>query len=304
MSKAALVALDWGTSNARAALLASDGSVLEERNGHSGVGELGAIGFALRFDELTAGWPVLPAIACGMIGSRQGWREAAYLDCPLNFEGIATNLITVEHGDRSISIVPGLKLDDGWRYDVMRGEETQLAGFLTRHPDFSGTVIMPGTHSKCVSISAGKVTTFQTYMTGDLFAAISEHTILRHSVAGDHDADDGFANIARTIAGEDRPLEGRLFGLRAKALLAETDPVFLRQELSALLINSELWAAEQDGYTLDDRTVLIGAPGLTARYATVLKARHCIAEQMEGTALVWLALFDLAGKAGLMEQSS
>ncbi len=303
MSDAALIVLDWGTSNARAALLAADGSVLEERSGESGVGELGAIGFALRFDELTAGWPALPAIACGMIGSRQGWKEASYLECPLVIDDIAGELTKLEHEGHRIAIVPGLKLDDGWRYDVMRGEETQLAGFLADRPDFSGTVIMPGTHSKCVSVSAGKVTTFQTYMTGDLFAAISEHTILRHSVSAEEDSDDGFSRVAKAVVDEDRPLEGRLFGLRARALLAQSDPVLLRQELSALLINAELWAAAQDGYALDDNTVLIGSPELTARYAAVLKAKNCIAEQLDGTTLVWPALFDLAGKAGLMEHT-
>jgi len=304
MSDPVLIALDWGTSNARAALLAADGSVLEERRGESGVGELGAIGFALRFDEMTAGWPQVPAIACGMIGSRQGWHEAAYLDCPLNVADIAEKLTKFEHEGHRIAIVPGLKLDDGWRYDVMRGEETQLAGFLAQRPDYSGTVIMPGTHSKCVAVSGGKVATFQTYMTGDLFAAIGKHTILKHSVADAADTDEGFSHIAEAVAGEDRPLDGRLFGLRAKALLGESDPASLRQELSALLINSELWSAAQDGYRLDDKTVLIGAPPLIARYAALLKAKQIIAEQIEGTDLVWPALFDLATKADLMETST
>lgn len=301
MSGPRLIAMDWGTSNARAALLDADGSVLEEQSGHSGVGELGAIGFALRFGELTNDWPKLPAIACGMIGSRQGWREAEYLDCPLNVGDIAENLTVFEHEGEKVAIVPGLKLDDGWRYDVMRGEETQLAGFLAQCPDFSGTVIMPGTHSKCVAIRSGKVTTFQTYMTGDLFAAISDHTILRHTVSEAGDTDTGFASVAAAIAGEDRPIDGRLFGLRAKALLGGSDEASLRQELSALLIHSELRAAVDDGYVLDDHTVLIGAPPLTARYVALLKAQQIIAEQIEGTGLVWPALFDLAAKADLME---
>ena len=306
MSEPRLIALDWGTSNARAALLGGDGVVLDERRGESGVGELGAIGFALRFDELTTDWPKLPAIACGMIGSRQGWREAEYLDCPLNIGDLAENLTLFENEGQPVAIVPGLKLDDGWRYDVMRGEETQLAGFLARRPDYSGTVIMPGTHSKCVAVASGKVTTFQTYMTGDLFAAISNHTILRHTVSevDDTDTDTGFASFAAAVAEEDRPVDGRLFGLRAKALLGGCDKASLRQELSALLIYSELRAAADDGFALDDDTALVGAPPLTARYAALLKAQHIIAEQIDGTGLVWSALFDLATKAGLMETST
>lgn len=302
MTTPQLIAIDWGTSNARAALLDANGAILDENHAKSGVGELGAIGFALRFEELTNGWPILPAIACGMIGSRQGWREAKYLECPLLVDDIAKNLTIMDHQERRIAIVPGLKLDDGWRYDVMRGEETQLTGFLAKEPEFTGTVIMPGTHSKCVAVSSGRVTTFQTYMTGEIYSALAEHTILRHSISNSDNTTSGFAHAARTIVDEDRPIDGRLFGLRARALLGEADGASLRQELSALLIHSEICAAVDDGFKLDDSTVLIGDSELTVRYAKLLSFRQIIARQIDSDKLVWSALFDLATRANILTE--
>ncbi len=164
----ALIALDWGTTNVRAALLDTDGIALETRHGESGVGHLDADGFAARFADLTNEWPDLPAIACGMIGSRQGWREADYLPCPTGVADLAAHLMVVNQ----LHIVPGLKVDVDVQRDVMRGEETQIAGLLARMPGFNGTIVMPGTHSKWVNVKDGVVTGFRTYMTGDLFAAV------------------------------------------------------------------------------------------------------------------------------------
>ena len=146
--RGALITLDWGTTNVRAALLDKHGHVLEERRGESGVGKYDRAQFEQRFDQLTVGWPPVPAMAAGMVGSRQGWSEAAYLPCPASINDLVQGLHEIAHEGRRIIIVPGVKLDDGTRCDVMRGEESQLAGLLTQISDFSGTVLMPGTHSK------------------------------------------------------------------------------------------------------------------------------------------------------------
>ncbi len=301
MSNGVLIGLDWGTTNVRAALLDAHGNAIDERRGESGVGQFNQKDFERNFDALTQDWPQVPAIAAGMVGSRQGWVEAEYLSVPCDTEVLSNSLISFKYGERDITIVPGLKLENGARYDVMRGEETQLAGFLAAHENFTGTIIMPGTHSKWVTLKSGRIVDFQTYMTGEFFDAVSEHTILRHSVSDQTGPDSFFADKVKMLAANSGSIEGELFGLRARHLLEECDAGRLRQELSALLIMAELRAGQTDGFDLNQHVVLVGTETLTVFYETALKAMGCSTQNHRGTTLVWPALFDLAAKANLIE---
>ncbi len=299
-NSAALIAVDWGTTNVRVALLDVSGKVLDERRGESGVGHFSAQQFEQRFDELTADWPMVPAIAAGMIGSRQGWREADYIACPASLKNLADALHTFDYNGRSITIIPGIKLDDGKRFDVMRGEESQLTGFLAKHSDFTGCVIMPGTHSKWVTLENGTVSDFRTYMTGEIFEALSEHSILKHSVMADDGGDEYFSAKSAQIAEDKQSLEGELFGLRARHLLEGCATERLRQELSAALIMAELQAGIQDGFILANPVYLIGTENLTSFYEIALRALGYRPLSVRGTSLVWPALFHLAGNAGII----
>ena len=296
-----LIALDWGTTNVRAALLDNQGQLLDERRGESGVGSFSKEQFAGRFDELSAGWPVVPVIAAGMVGSRQGWQEADYLPCPASTDDLANALTTFDHSGRTISIIPGIKLDDGNRFDVMRGEESQLAGHLISEPEFTGIIVMPGTHSKWVHLDDGKIVSFRTYMTGEIFEAISDHTILRHSVTAPDGPNHYFSEKVTALVQNGGSIEGDIFGLRARHLLDNCDAGRLRQELSALLIMAELRAGQMDGFALGDEVILIGAEELTAFYETALSALGKKSRRIKGTTLVWPALFELARRAGLVE---
>ena len=301
MSDPALIALDWGTTNVRAALLDSHGAVLEERRGESGVGQFNTQQFEQQFETLTQGWPNISAIAAGMIGSKQGWVEAPYLDVPCNTNQLSQSLVSFQNNGRDVTIVPGLKLDNGARYDVMRGEETQLAGFLAHHKGFSGTVIMPGTHSKWVMLENEHIVDFRTYMTGEFFDAVSEHTILRHSVSDQSGPDSIFDQKVKELSETTGSIEGELFGLRARHLLEGCGEGRLRQELSALLIMAELRAGVLDGFALQQNVVVIGTDTLTVFYETALAALGHASKRFKGTTLVWPALLDLAVKAKLID---
>ncbi|MEL6750626.1 MAG: 2-dehydro-3-deoxygalactonokinase [Pseudomonadota bacterium] len=290
-----LIAFDWGTTNVRAALL-DEGKVVDERRGESGVGHLDAAGFNARFLELTADWPTTPAIACGMVGSRQGWREADYLPCPAATSDLANHLTVAG----PLSIVPGVKVDTEDHRDVMRGEEVQVAGLLAARHGFEGTVVLPGTHSKWVRIGGGRIIDFRTYITGDLFAALTSHTILRHSTGEDGPVDDGtFAAAAREAIAGSGSLAGKLFGLRAATLLSGRTGSTNRERLSGLLIGQEIEGAARDGFDVEEVTI-IGSGALTARYADALSAIGATCETIEGSGLVWPALHDIAFKAGLI----
>lgn len=262
MSAAArFVAVDWGTSSLRVWLMAADGAVLAESRSAEGMDTLARDGFAAvlraRLDALGPGLDTLPrpipVVLCGMVGARQGWREAPYAAVPASPAAIADAAVAVDADGLDARILPGLCRRDPARPDVMRGEETQLMGVVLDAPQASGLVAMPGTHSKWVTLQAGRVTDFTTVMTGELFALLSGQSILRHTIAGETgagEADAAFrAGLADGLAEPGR-LGARLFAIRAEELLFGTRGAAAADRLSGLLIGTEVaagLAAAADG---------------------------------------------------------
>ena len=300
---ASLIGFDWGTTNLRAALLDARGLVLEQRVAESGVGHLSAGGFAARFDEIVAGWPPVPALLAGMVGSAQGWLDAGYVDAPARTRDLAKALAGLEHRGRSVAVVPGVAMR-GERPDVMRGEETQIAGLLERRPHFAGTVVMPGTHSKWVRVANGRIVSFHTYMTGDLFDAIGKHTILRHSVkVGATAARGPFVEAFARAFAPGTSVWGQLFPIRAASLLQGLGGEAAREKLSGFLIGAEFAAARADGYLeeLDeDRLTLIGTGSLVERYRWATETAGIDAVAYQGTPLVWPALTVMAREGEML----
>lgn len=309
---AALIGFDWGTTNLRAALLSADGRVLDERRGASGVGQLDPAGFAARFAEHVAGWPPLPALLAGMVGSAQGWRDAGYVSVPAGPDELAERMAPFgagpetglgagfEHDGRSVAIVPGISQNgDGRRPDVMRGEETQLVGLLAERPDFHGTAVLPGTHSKWVVVADGAVQTFATHMTGDLFEALRSSTILRHSV-GEGDAPGSFRDAFLSAFALGASAWGQLFGIRAATLLQGATLAQGRETLSGLLIGAEFAAARADGHLDGAPLALIGSGALVERYAQAAALAGVEATTHDGAPLVWRALAALARARSLV----
>lgn len=291
------IAVDWGTSRLRAWAMGAEGGVLAEAASERGMGSLDRAGFEPALLELVGPWlgPGVPVIACGMVGSRQGWVEAPYrpVPCP-PLGGEPVRAATAEPG-LAVHVVPGLK--QLAPPDVMRGEETQIAGFLAARPGFDGVLCLPGSHAKWARVSAGEVVAFQTFMTGELFAAIAGHTVLRHALAGEGDDKPAFAEaVAESLARPER-LAARLFAIRAEALLAGLAPATARSRLSGLLIGAELAGAKP--YWLGQAVALVGAPRLAAAYAAALALQGVAAEIADGAAATRAGL--AAVRAGLRE---
>ena len=137
-------------------------------------------------------------------------------------------------------------------------------------------------------------------LTGEVFEALSQHTILRHSLERTGSNTEFFNTKVHQLASTSTSIEGELFGLRARHLLEGCNTDQLNQELSALLIMSELRAGQNDGYSLDDNLVLIGSEGLTSLYKMALECLHKNPSCMRGTGLVWPALYDIACKSHLL----
>ena len=290
------IAVDWGTSNLRVWAMGAAGP-LAAASSDDGMGKLQPDAFEAALLHLISPWLTLPCtqvLACGMVGARQGWREAVYRQTPctaLNAAGI-THVPTKDHR-LTFHIAPGLSQDRP--ADVMRGEETQIAGVLALRKGFDGVICHPGTHSKWVQVSAGEVVSFQTYMTGELFALLSTQSVLRHGMAAGWDDAAFDLGVADALQSPDK-IAARLFSLRAEFLLHAMTQSQARARLSGLLIGIEL--AGSKPYWLGQRIILVGAPALAANYTRALRSQGLTPETLDATACT------LAGLTSLYQQMS
>jgi 2-dehydro-3-deoxygalactonokinase len=239
---AALIAIDWGTTSARAYLLDAAGEVLDQRSGPLGIVKIQDGHFAEALQTLLGDWTSLqvPRLACGMIGSRQGWREAPYVSCPASFANLSRGVVVA--GDGALSIVPGLITRDVRSIpDVLRGEETQILGAVG--PDESVIAVLPGTHSKWARVARGVIVDFRTFMTGELYAVLLEHSILGRMA---QPAGPSLASFDRGVQHglADGSLPHDLFAARTLALTGELPPEEVAPWLSGLLIGREIRDAQ------------------------------------------------------------
>ncbi|AHG91843.1 2-keto-3-deoxy-galactonokinase [Gemmatirosa kalamazoonensis] len=268
-----LIALDWGTTTLRAYLLDARGTVLATRAEPWGIMRLPAGGFAAAFDDVVSalGAVDLPAIACGMVGSAHGWIAAPYCPVPAGETELAAALAPVP--DRRVHVVPGVERR-GERPDLMRGEETQIVGALALHPELArrATFVLPGTHAKWARVVDGRVHDFATYMTGELFAVLRDHSILGRP-ARDTEAPsaaesaDAFARGVRAATGAPSGLAPLLFSARAAVVTGAVAAAASLDHLSGLLLGDEIRSALA---TAGPPDALVGDPALCARYARAL----------------------------------
>jgi 2-dehydro-3-deoxygalactonokinase len=269
-----LIALDWGTSNLRASLLDAQGSVLESRSAAAGVMAVPERRFADALHALCGDWLAAQRgatlIASGMIGSRQGWIEAPYLECPVGLADAAARLTGVAFGDgHRLHIVPGLRCrgSDG-QADVMRGEETQLWGAALAP---GSCCVLPGTHSKWAWLGAGdRIEGFQTYMTGELYALLTQHGILgRLMQFGGAFAATAFDDGVMLGMQQHAHLLHTLFAARTAGLMGQRAPEQLPDFLSGLLIGAEIASARR--LVSAGAVTLLGDGALCDRYARALE---------------------------------
>jgi 2-dehydro-3-deoxygalactonokinase len=275
-----LIALDWGTSSFRALLLGANGAVLDRLARPMGILKVPDGDFDAAFETAVGPWldvhGPLPVIASGMIGSRQGWREAPYVACPAGAAELARDLIPVEtRKGRTVRLVPGLTDRDAASVpDVMRGEETQILGTLDGGME-SGLYVLPGTHSKWVQVEDGRITGFATYMTGEMFAVLREHSILGRLMTGNaHDAQAFQRGLDTAASGEATGgLLHRLFGARTLGLFGALSPESIGAYLSGLLIGTEIADALAAFPPNGKSITLIAEPHLTELYGQALGVR-------------------------------
>ncbi|HVI30603.1 2-dehydro-3-deoxygalactonokinase [Phenylobacterium sp.] len=298
MGKPALLACDWGTTNLRAWTLDADGQVVAHKEFDLGVSRLAPGEAAKRFEaevQPAFGAQGLPAILCGMVGSNLGWTVAPYADCPVGLDELAACLAPVEAHGAWARIVPGVRSQGlAGAPDVMRGEETQLMGWLAEHPDRrSGRRVIchPGTHAKWMLVEDGRLVRFVTAMTGELFAVLGKHSVLKSEAPAN---DIPAFEMGLVAAGEGDALAARLFTARSRVVgggaSAESTPSYL----SGLLIAAEVAAVPRLlGIAAHEPVVLLGDERLCSLYSRALARRGVAHETFDGEAAAVAGLFAL-----------
>jgi 2-dehydro-3-deoxygalactonokinase len=279
---AALIAIDWGTTSARAYRLNAGGHVVGERSAHLGITQVSDGAFDRALSALIGDWADEPAprIACGMIGSRQGWVEAPYRECPVALDSLAAGVIAAPGG--RLGIVPGATCTHASGVpDVMRGEETQILGAVGSGPAAGrvpDVLVLPGTHSKWARVADGRIETFATFLTGECYAVLKDHSILGRLMtaapAPPADAAAAFERGVREGLSPGASLLHDLFGARTLPLFDRLPKAATADYLSGLLIGHEIregraWLAAAG--IACAQAMLIGAPLLVERYADALR---------------------------------
>lgn len=276
-----MIGVDWGITQLRAYQIDSNGAILASRSAAKGIMAVGDGDFAATLESVIGDWldqESEPILMSGMIGSRQGWVEAPYVSCPAHPAEVAEALAPVTWGKgRRGFICPGLTCHDASGVpDVMRGEEVQIFGALAVRPDRTTAICHPGTHSKHVEVQAGAVAGFTTFMTGELFAVLCEHSILgRTMVKGPVDWQAFDEGIAR--ARQQGGLLHHLFGARTRVLMSNLAPASEADYLSGMLIGHEVLAAGGSGPVM-----VIGAPELAEHYLRAFRVLGRVASALAG----------------------
>ena len=277
-SQRPLVAIDWGTSSLRGARLDATGQALEQRAFARGILTVAPGGFADVLAECFGDWLQAPdalGLLSGMVGSRQGWQEAAYCPCPAGLDELAQQLLWLQPG--RLAIVPGLSVqrDEGlpWPlHDVMRGEEVQIFGALALSGLRNARVVLPGTHSKWAEVRDGRITGFRSFMTGEVYALLSQHSILSRTLVADAPWHEAAFVQAVQLAQRTPSVLSSLFGTRTLALFDTLPAAQHSSYLSGLLIGEELRAMAAGAHHPASPLLVVGNAALCARYTSALQA--------------------------------
>jgi 2-dehydro-3-deoxygalactonokinase len=251
---------DWGNTRLRLWRLES-GAVADRREGR-GVTQTDHPSAAL--EAALGDWQADRIVLCGMAGARNGLRETPYVACPADAESWLSRLTKFELAAALVAIAPGLASSEG-RADVMRGEETQIFGAIAGHPHLaSGThhMVLPGTHSKWAVLANGRIDSFRTFMTGELFDLLQRSSLFAaDGEAGEADEEGGFSDGLSRHG----PLSALLFEARSGQLLQAKSAGWARGFVSGVLIGAELATMKPHG-----SVTIIGEPELADRYSRAL----------------------------------
>jgi 2-dehydro-3-deoxygalactonokinase len=270
------IAVDWGTTNRRAYLVGGDGRHTEEFEDGEGILSVKKGEFEAAVGQIRERLGDRPLLLAGMIGSNRGWIDAPYVPCPVGIDDLAGGVV---RADERTVIVPGVSYSND-RADVMRGEEVQLLGAVASGEIPRDCLVChPGTHNKWIKVEEGRIESFRTVMTGELFSLLSEHSILSDLLDGKSEAGEAFCDgVRRTLSGAG--VTARLFEARARFLLGRLEKADGPSFVSGLLIGEDVRVGLSE--TTDSGVIVMGRPELTNLYAAALDVAGVANEQVDG----------------------
>lgn len=304
-----MIGVDWGTSSFRAYLMTSDGDLVDQVAQPLGILNVAENNFSQALDDACGSWqkrwPGIPIVMCGMIGSRQGWREVPYLSGAVGVSELADSLLVFSDQQREIRIVPGLK---GLAFfggpDVMRGEETILLGALLQGAPQTGLYCLPGTHSKWVEIANGKIGKFSTFLTGELYSMLCTRSILSGLIEENPgkpaaDIDAAFLHGVE-LASRGGGVLHQLFAIRASVLTGELDGWATRSVLSGLLIGVEIASMSRLLDAAGKNAVILTTGEIGKNYAMALKSLGFFPSVLDAEEACRMGLYSIASRKTAM----
>jgi 2-dehydro-3-deoxygalactonokinase len=287
------IAVDWGTSRFRAHLVDESGAIAASVDSEDGISAVAGKDFAAVLLAQCGSWleasPGLLIVMAGMVGSRNGWREVAYAECPASIQTVArgTAEVEVKQGHRAL-IVPGAISRSAAASDVMRGEESLVFGLAAR----DATVVIPGTHSKWIEVRGGAIHSFRTFMTGEFYGLLRHQSVLR-LLAGEPQEKVGFTRGLEAATGEGGLLH-QAFMARTGVLDGTLRPGEVGPFLSGLVIGTEVASRAPSAGDVH----VIAESDLGENYMTALAARSIKARLHSPTACLAAGLGRLVTAIG------
>ena len=311
MKKQSLIALDWGSTRFRGWLIDPNGIEIDKIDKEFGILKINHSQYLDVFEKELGSWikqhGSIPIIAAGMIGSRHGWMETPYLNCPTGLEQLAQNLSYLKINSKlinsplSMAIVPGIQYFENGIPDVMRGEETQIAGLELSQQQVD-LCILPGTHSKWVFTNKGKIESFTTFMTGEIFSIIQKNSILNRLMVGNSFNKDEFITGCNQSLNSSFGFLKEVFSARTMAIFDKVNPKGIHSYLSGIVIGNEIKDGLENYYKntsfKENAIVLNGEYSLCSLYRLAFETAG-VKVKLEEKNLVAKGLFQIAQKAFL-----
>lgn len=271
---ASLIGIDWGTTTFRAYLFDQSRECIGKVATAAGIMQENSPDFEAILRAQVGDWlvryPDIPIIASGMITSKQGWIETPYLSCPASLKDLSANLKKHRLKDgRKMHFVSGVcQLQP--TANIMRGEETQMAGLASKEPMLA---ILPGTHSKWIWMEEEYISRFSTFMTGELFTAITKHTILGRLMTEEQNPESFHLGVQEgfSTSPESGGILSQLFSARAKPILDLMSPSSIKDYISGLLLGTEIKEAVSIGFQSGLQPLICGSSNLANLYHSALR---------------------------------
>ncbi|TBR43819.1 2-dehydro-3-deoxygalactonokinase [Marinomonas agarivorans] len=275
------IAVDWGTSNLRAYLLDQNGKIHDQRESDKGILNVAPNQYENVLIDFVGDWFAdgVPVLMAGMVGSRTGWQEVPYQNCPVTLDDLSQHLVWLQTNlPGPVAIVPGLQGRGlSGCNDIMRGEETQLVGVmdLLQEQGLQDDVLccLPGTHCKWVRIENGQIHQFSTTFSGEFFAQINTDSSLTRGLPQSQTFDKAAFEKGLHTSQQQGGLLHHLFSARSNYINEEIKAEQVRDYLSGIIIghdvNGMLSALDQKQQH-QDKVYLVGSKKLCERYACAL----------------------------------